>query len=286
MVRVMVDREHRKLRVVHGRRHCQRIAVAWLAVGAALTVACGSSNRSAPVRERAQIRVAAAADLNAALTDLLPRFSNAHAVDVTVSYGSSGTFFAQILNGAPFDVFLSADIQYPRQLAERGLTAPGGEFAYGIGRLVLWTPNALALDTRKKGLRALTDRDVRHIAVANPDHAPYGRAAIAALKSSGVYDGVQSKLVFGENVAQTLQFAQSGSADAALVALALALAPSARDAGRYVEVPSDSYPAIEQGGAILASSTAIAAANEFRAFLTGDDGRAILQQFGFGLPPR
>ena len=148
-------------------------------LAAALTVACGRVAETPPGRGR--VRVAAASDLNSALGEVITRFGAAHDVDVSVSYGSSGTFYAQLLNQAPFDMFLSADVAYPNQLAARGLTVPQSEFTYAIGRLVLWAPAASALDVEHDGLRVLTQGSTAHIAIANPDHAPYGRAAVAAM---------------------------------------------------------------------------------------------------------
>jgi molybdate transport system substrate-binding protein len=125
---------------------------------------------------------------------------------------------------------------------------------------------------------------VRHIAIANPQHAPYGRAAEAAMKALGVYDTVKSKLVLGENISQTMQFVQSGNAEIGIVALSLAMAPAARDQGRYWEVPLSSYPRIEQGGVILKAAKNPDAVRTFRSFLTDTDGRAILKKYGFSVP--
>ena len=246
-------------------------------------MACG---RPAGVPPRAAVRVAAAADLNAALDDLIARFSAAHPIDVSVSYGSSGTFYAQLLNHAPFDLFFSADVDYPRQLAARGLTVPGSEFSYAIGRIVVWVPSASPMALGDDPLQALTSAAVAHVAIANPAHAPYGRAAVAALRTAGVYDRVQPKLVFGENVAQALQFAETGAADAGIVALSLALAPAAKDRGRFAQVPVDAYPRIEQGGVVLKWAAAPDAARSLSDFVLSADGRAILKQYGFFLPER
>ncbi|HZT75708.1 MAG TPA: molybdate ABC transporter substrate-binding protein [Vicinamibacterales bacterium] len=252
-----------------------------LAATVLMAFAAAACSKPAPPR----VRVAAAADLNAALGDLVGRFSASHAIDVTVSYGSSGTFYTQLLNEAPFDLFLSADVDYPRQLAARGLTLPGGDFSYAVGRLVVWVPAASPIDPAE-GLRALTASSIAHVSVANPEHAPYGRAAIAAMKHEGIYDAVASKIVYGENVAQAMQFVQSGAADAGVVALSLALAPAARDAGRFAEVPLDDYPRMEQGGAILKWAADPTAARAFRDFIVGADGRAILKQYGFSMAGR
>src|SRR5439155_21360664 len=134
-----------------------------------------------------------------------------------------------------FDLFFSADMEYPRRLIEQGLALPESAFLYGIGHLVVWVPRDSSLDVERLGLQALLDPSVRKIALANPKHAPYGRAAEAALKPAGLYDKVQARLVYGENVAQTAQFVETGSADVGLIALSLALAPALRGQGRYGE---------------------------------------------------
>jgi molybdate transport system substrate-binding protein len=244
--------------------------------------ACGPAT-DAPAR-RGRVRVAAAADLNAALADVILQFGASHDVDVSVSYGSSGTFYAQLLNQAPFDLFLSADVTYPNQLAARGLTVPQSEFTYAIGRLVLWAPPGSTLDVEHDGLQALTASSIAHVAIANPEHAPYGRAAVAAMQAAGVYDRVRPKLVLGENVAQAMQFTQSGAADVGIVALSLANAPNVKGKGRRFEIPAGSYPRLEQGGAILKWAADVDAARALRGFLLNADGQAILKRYGFGLP--
>jgi molybdate transport system substrate-binding protein len=256
----------------------------YASLAAALAVACGRGAET-PAR-RGRVRVAAASDLNAALGQLITRFGAAHDVDVSVSYGSSGTFYAQLLNQAPFDMFLSADVAYPNQLAARGLTVPQSEFTYAIGRLILWAPASSPLDVEHEGLQALTRGSIAHIAVANPDHAPYGRAAVAAMQAAGVYDAARTKLVLGENVAQTMQFVQSGAADAGLVALSLVLAPNMKGRGRLFEIPVSTYPRLEQGGTILKWAADLDAARALRGFLLSADGQAILQQYGFSSPGR
>jgi len=246
---------------------------------AALTAACGGP---APTpAARGKVRVAAAADLNAAFGDLIMKFSAAHDVDVSVSFGSSGNFYAQLVNGAPFDLFLSADVAYPNQLASRGLTLPHSEFTYAVGRIVVWAPAGSALDVARDGLQALTRASVAHVAVANPEHAPYGRAAVAAMQSAGVYEQVKPKLVIGENIAQTLQFVQSGAADAGIVALSLAMAPNAKGTGKMFEIPTSAYPRLEQGGVILKNAADVDAARAFRGFLLSADGQEILKKYGF-----
>jgi molybdate transport system substrate-binding protein len=157
-------------------------------------------------------------------------------------------------------------------------------FAYAVGRIVVWVPKASKLNVEKEGVRVLLDPAVRKVAIANPRHAPYGRAAEAALKSLGLYDAVQDKLVLGENIAQAAQFVQAGAADVGILALALARAPTLRQEGRYREVPPDAYPRINQGGVILSRARDRAAAEEVRAFLTGAAGQAVLRRYGFGAP--
>jgi molybdate transport system substrate-binding protein len=230
------------------------------------------------------LTIAAAADLKFALDDLVKQFEEKYpATKVNVTYGSSGNFFAQFQNGAPFDLFFSADIGYPRKLAEKGLGADD-VFLYAIGCIVVWAPKDSPVAVDKLGIKALLEPSIRKIAVANPEHAPYGRAAVAALKALNVYDQVASRLVYGENIAQTAQFVQSGAADVGILALSLAVAPQMRDAGRFWQVPLDAYPRMEQGGIILKSAKNLETARAFRDFVLGDHGREVLKHYGFYLP--
>lgn len=231
-----------------------------------------------------EVRVAAAADLKFALDDIVKAFHEAHPeIETKVTYGSSGNFFAQLTNRAPFDLFLSADMDYPRKLVEEGLVKKDSEFLYGVGHLVVWQSRTSIPDVEKLGIKVLSDPTIKKIAIANPKYAPYGRAAEAALKSLGVYEQVKDRLVLGENVAQTAQFVQSGAADIGLVSLALALGPVMREQGRYWAVPLDAYPRLEQGGVILPWAQDLQAAETFRTFLLGKGGRGVLQRYGFSL---
>jgi molybdate transport system substrate-binding protein len=257
--------------------------LAALLLGFALTSACGAPPPTSP---RGRVRIAAAADLNTALGELIAAFVASHPVDISASYGSSGTIFAQLMNGAPFDMFLSADIEYPRRLDERGRTAPDTAFTYAFGRLAVWVPGTSSVDLERGALASLAGDGVRRLAVANPEHAPYGRAAVAALRSAGVYDAVRPRLVFGENVAQALQFAESGAADAAIVALSLARAAGAKNGARWVELSASAHPPLEQGGVIMRMAADMESARAFRAYMLGADGRAILERNGFALPER
>jgi len=234
-----------------------------------------------------EIVVAAASDLSAAAKEFIADFEKRTGHTVKLSLGSSGNFQAQITNGAPFDVFLSADLNYVRELEKAGLTEASSSFVYAIGRIVLWVPRNSSIGVRTLGMKALVQPQVRRIAIANPDHAPYGRAAVAAMERAGVYTAAKSKLVFGENISQAAQFVQSGSADIGVIALSLALTDTMKSAGTYWEIPLESYPRMEQGAVILAQARRaghLAAAREFLDTLRGATGRAILERYGFFVP--
>src|ERR1019366_8234786 len=187
------------------------------------------------------ITVAAASDLNYALKDLAPRFEKKTGNKVTLSFGSSGNLYSQIRGGAPYDLFFSADIAYPQKLASAGLIESSSLRTYAIGHLVLWVPNGSSFDPQKLKMDLLLEPSVQRIAIANLEHAPYGRAAMAALEHFGVRDKVAGKLVFGENISQAAQFVQSGNAQVGLIALSLAVSPAMKDSGRYWELPANSY---------------------------------------------
>ena len=208
-----------------------------------------TSSAAAPGVQHDKVLIAAAADLRYAMDTLVAVYKQAHpGSDVQVVYGSSGNFYEQIRNGAPFDPFFSADRNYPDQLQTQGKVL-GTVTDYGIGRLVLWS---LKLDPAVLGIHTLEDPAVSRIAVANPDHAPYGKRAVESLHYYGIYDKVSPKLVYGENIAQTAQFAMSGSTDAGIIALALALSPPMRQTGgKYWVIPDESHGRLEQGYALL-----------------------------------
>jgi molybdate transport system substrate-binding protein len=200
-----------------------------------------------------------------------------------MNFGSSGQFLLQIENGAPFDVFFSADMQYPRRLESEGFTQPGTIYKYATGKLVLYVPNNSPLNL-SQGPRALLSPQAKRIAIANPQHAPYGRAAVEALKKEGLYDLLQSKLVMGENISQTAQFVQSGSADAGLVALALALSSQMKSSGRFVEIPASDYAPIEQAAVILKNSKDKATAALFLDYIRKPEIVRLMGQYGFVSP--
>jgi molybdate transport system substrate-binding protein len=248
-----------------------------------LLVALGVSLVSPMAAQAPAMAVAAASDLQSVLPAIAERFEQQTGQRVSLTFGSSGNFFSQIRNGAPFDLFFSADVDYPRQLEAAGLAEPGTLRPYATGTLVLYTPAGTGLDL-KRGLSLLGDARVRRIAIANPEHAPYGRAAVAALRHEGLYDRVRAKLVLGENISQAAQFVQSGNAEAGLLALSLAVAPAMKNAGAYVEVPSSDYPPIEQAAIIMKASARKPAAQQFLAFVTGPESVQALKQAGFREP--
>jgi molybdate transport system substrate-binding protein len=197
------------------------------------------------------VHVAAASDLNFALKEIIQDFERNTGNKILLSLGSSGNFFAQIQNGAPFDVFLSADLDYPVKLEKSGHAVAGSTFVYGVGRIALWVPARSSLNLEKQGMQALVEPSIRKIAIANPEHAPYGRAAVAAMEHARVYDRLKNKIVLGENISQAAQFVQSGAADIGVIALSLVLSEPMKKAGRYWVVPEESYPRLEQGAVLL-----------------------------------
>jgi molybdate transport system substrate-binding protein len=233
---------------------------------------------------RAQtVKVAAAADLKFAMTELASQFEKQSGARLDVTYGSSGNFLTQIQNGAPFDLFFSADSDYPKKLEVAGLAEPGTLREYAVGRIVIWTPRDSGVDAAKAGWQSLLDQRVKKIAIANPEHAPYGRAAVAAMKKAGVYEQVKDKLVYGENISQAAEFVQSGNAQAGIVALSLAVSPAMRNGNKW-EIPADSYPPIKQAVVMLKASKNKDAARQFLDCVSGPKGREILQRFGFTAP--
>jgi len=230
-----------------------------------------------------EITVAAAADLKFAMQDLASRFERQTGNKVNVVFGSSGTLFSQIRNGAPFDLFFSADMDYPRKLEASGLGEPGSLVVYALGQMAIWTPKNSAVDV-SRGWSALLDPSVQKLSIANPLHAPYGRAAVAALRHAGIYDQVEAKLVYGEDISQAAQFVESGNAQAGILALSLVRSPVLRDAGRWWVVPADACPPLEQGAIVLRSSSKKALARAFLSFLKDPQARSVLEESDFTLP--
>lgn len=252
------------------------------AIAVLVVLAAAGKQSFGPASSTGSIAIAAASDLQFAVGELVDAYEADHpGVELTATFGSSGNFVSQIRNGAPFDVFFSADLAFPRALEADGLAATGSTRRYATGRLVLWVPPGSTLDVVGRGLDALADPRVKRIAIANPEHAPYGRAAVAALRSAGLEDVVADRLVLGENVSQAAQFVESGAADAGIVARSLVLAPTLRGVGTHVDVPAELHPPIEQGAVVLARAADPAAATAFLDFVLSPAGRAVLGRSGF-----
>lgn len=254
--------------------------LAWIAVLALLLPAHAAE-------KPAELFVAAAADLKFALEDVVKGFEKAHPdIDVKTTYGSSGTLCAQIENGAPFDIFLAADMSYPDKLIKAGKADAATKFLYATGHLVIWVPTGSKIDVAKLGAQSVLAPEAKKVAIANPEHAPYGRAAVAALKSLGVYDAVKPQLVLGENIAQTAQFVQTGAADIGVIALSLALAPPMKDKGAFWEVPLSAYPTMNQGGVVTTASAHPQEALLLEAWILSPEAAKVLEGYGFLLPKR
>ncbi len=247
-------------------------------VAAFLCTACPSVKA-----QSREIRVAAAADLKFAMSELATQFEKQSGTKVDVTYGSSGNFFSQIQNGAPFDLFFSADIEYPQKLTAAALAESETLYKYAVGRIVIWAPAESKLEVTKRGWNALLDPSVQKIAIANPEHAPYGRAAVAALQKARIYEQVKPRLVYGENISQAAQFVQSGNAQAGIVAMSLAMSPAMKD-GEYWVIPAYMHPAIEQGVVLLKEAGNKDAARAFLGYVQSVAGRAVLEKLGFAVP--
>jgi molybdate transport system substrate-binding protein len=244
---------------------------------AALGLAGPAAARPAPP---AALTIAAAADLKYALDSLVTIFKRQHPqAPVTVVYGSSGRFYEQLSHGAPFDMFFSADSEYPRRLQQAGRTA-GAPVPYAQGRLVLWSRQ---LDVPAQGLKALSAPQLRHLAIANPAHAPYGQKAEEILRHYQLYDQLKPKLVLGENIGQAAQYAATGAAEAGILAYSLALSPALRRAGRFYLIPTTAHTPLRQSFVVLKSAKDNATARDFATFIASPAARAALKKYGFGL---
>jgi len=231
-----------------------------------------------------EVSIAAAADLNFVFKELVADFEKKTGNTVKLSLGSSGNFYAQLSNGAPFDLYFSADIGYPKKLEEAGMAEPGTLYMYAVGRIVVWVPQGSPIDVGSLGIKALQHPSVKKIAIANPKHAPYGRAAVAAMEHYKVYETVKDKLVLGENISQTAQFVQTGGADIGIIALSLAVAPAVKETGLFWEVPLEAYPRLEQGAVVLKAAKDGKTARAFLDYVRSPEGRGVFARYGFVLP--
>jgi len=244
-----------------------------------LLIAC--SLLFAAAAHAGKITIAAAADLKFAMEEIVTTFKQAHPADqVDVIYGSSGKFHTQIQQGAPYDLYFSADIAFPRALAKAGFAASEVK-PYAFGRIVLWSATA---DASKMTLASLTDPKIARIAIANPRHAPYGKRAEEALRASGLWEKVEPKLVYGENIAHAAQFVQTGNAQAGIIALALAINPELAKHGGYWLIPDKLHEPLEQGFIITKRAAGNTAAKRFADYMGSQPARAVMTKYGFVLP--
>jgi molybdate transport system substrate-binding protein len=246
-----------------------------------LTLVCAATackDKSAGTTHPQELTVAAASDLMPAFEEIKREFESSHKIKVVFVFGSTGMLTRQLENGAPMDLFTAANVSYIDQLEQKGLIIPDTKAIYARGRITLWTPNDSNL--RLENISDLARPEVTRIAIANPDHAPYGLAARQALESAGLWDRVKPKLVYGDNIRQTLQYAETGNVEVAIVALSLSI----QSRGRWSLIPEELHQPLDQGLAIMKSTNNEQAARAFAGFIAGPQGRAIMQKYGFSLP--
>ena len=239
------------------------------------TLSCSSGSQSEHARE---LTVAAAADLSNAFEEIGREFQSATNIKVIFNFGSSGLLTKQVENGAPIDLFAAANVDYINQLEQKGLIIPDSKKLYARGRIILWTSKNSQIRIEKLG--DLTRPEIKRIAIANPEHAPYGLAARQALERAGLWETVKSKLVYGENVRQTLQYAQTGNVEVAIVALSL----SGQGDGHWILVPEELHNPLDQGLAIIKGTKNEAGARAFADFILGERGQSIMKRYGFTKP--
>ncbi len=225
-----------------------------------------------------EIRVAAASNFTDAIRHIAGRFEQQSGHKVTPVFGSTGKHYAQIKHGAPFHAFFAADVKRPRLLEEQGVAMRGSRFTYAIGKVVLWSPKADYVDTSG---RVLKDGDFHHLALANPKHAPYGRAAREVLESRGVWQPLQQRLVRGENIGQTFQFVKTGNAELGFVAWSQLKRPGRPATGSWWTIPQGLYAPVEQQAVLLKDN---AVARDFLTFIRGEEALEIIRAYGYGTP--
>lgn len=247
--------------------------LAALVLALACVTACKDKSSTTPAHD--ELTIAAASDLTPAFEEIGREFESANKTKVVFAFGSTGMLTRQIENGAPFDLFAAANVSYIDELDKKGLIISDSKAIYARGRITLWTPDTS--DIRLQGIADLARPEVMRIAIANPDHAPYGLAAKQALESVGIWDRVKPKMVFGDNIRQTLQYAQTGNVDVSIVALSLSI----QTRGRWTLIPEELHQPIDQGLGIIKTTRNEKAARAFAAFLTGPQGQAIMKKYGF-----
>src|SRR5262245_25304185 len=233
-----------------------------------------------PQTAETDLTIAAASDLTKAFEEIGREFQKTTGTKVVFNFGSSGMLAKQIEQGAPIDLFAAANVDYVTQLEQKGLIVPETKRVYARGRLVIWTARTSGITIEK--LADLTRPEIKRIAIANPEHAPYGMAARQALERAGLWEAVKPKLVFGENIRQTMQYAQTGNVEVAFVSLSL----TAESDGQWVLIPEELHNPLDQAFAVMRGTKNEAGARAFAAFVVGEQGQAIMKRYGFTLPPK
>jgi molybdate transport system substrate-binding protein len=239
-------------------------------------VGCG--REAGKSTEQQTLTVSAASDLTPAFQEIGKEFERQEGVKVTFNFGSTGQLTQQIEQGAPVDLFAAANVSFIEGLEKKGLIIPGTKALYAQGRITLWTREDSALKLER--VEDLVRPEFKKVAIANPEHAPYGAAAREALQTAGVWDAVSQKLVYGENISQTLQYVESGNVDAAIIALSL----STQSKGRWILIPAEMHKPLNQAHAIIKGTKHEQEARRFAAFVNSAQGRAVMRKYGFVLP--
>ena len=255
-----------------------RLRLAFLLTLVCAVSACKEKSTTTPTGSSQEITVAAASDLMPAFEEIGREFEAAHKTKVVFVFGSTGLLTKQIENGAPMDLFAAANVSYIDQLEQKGLIIPDTKAIYGRGRITLWT--SAGSNLRFEGIADLARPEVTRIAIANPDHAPYGLAARQAFETLGIWDRVKPKMVYADNIRQTLQYAETGNVDVAIVALSLSM----QSRGRWTIIPEELHKPIDQALAVIKGTKNEASSRAFATFVNGQQGRAILQKYGFSFP--
>ena len=245
-----------------------------------VVISCQSEPSKISRNQGTDLTIAAAANLTDAFAEIGPRFTSKTGIKVVFSFGATADLAKQIENGAPFDVFASADSEHVEQLETKGLLTPGSRAIYARGRLVMWLPPNSNLKADR--IEDITAKSFERIAIAKPDVAPYGRATVESLKALGIWNEIEGRVIYGQNVSQTKQYVATGNAEVAFIPLALVKTGE----GRYIEVSDDLHHPIDQALGIVKESTKQAAARKFVDFLLSPEGRELMTQKGYRIPPQ
>jgi len=243
-----------------------------------VVISCREATRTSQ-NQSSDLTIAAAANLTDAFADIGSRFTSKTGIKVVFSFGATADLAKQIENGAPFDIFAAADSEHVEQLETKGLLTPGSRAIYARGRLVMWLPPGSTLKADR--IQDITAKSFERIAIAKPDVAPYGRATVESLQSMGIWNEIESRVIYGQNVSQTKQYVATGNAEVAFIPLAL-VKPGE---GRYIEVGDELHHPIDQALGIVKDSAKQAAARKFVDFLLSPEGQDLMTQKGYRMPP-